>query len=72
MNEFRDLTQRVGQIFIQIQHLQQKMLDLIFSMNNTVSIQAYVQPGQKEAEFIIERVEDLSIVTEPNAPVPVT
>ena len=33
-------------------------------MNNTVSVQAYVRAGEKEAQFIIERVEDFTLMTE--------
>lgn len=33
-------------------------------MNNTISVQAYVEPGQQEAQFFIEHVENPILLTE--------
>ena len=54
----------MARLFRDLSKLKSNLFKFIFSMNNTISVQAYVEPGQKEAQFFIEHVENPILPTE--------
>lgn len=64
MAQCEELSDRVVRLFKDLSKLKSNLFRFIFSMNNTISVQAYVEPGQKEAQFFIEHVENPVLPTE--------
>lgn len=64
MAQCEEISDRVARLYQDLSKLKSDLFKFIFSMNNTISVQAYVEPGQKEAQFFIEHVENPILPTD--------
>lgn len=46
---------RIDRMEESLQRIQISLRDQIFNLNNTYSVQAYIEPGKHEVEFVIDR-----------------